>query len=180
MKAKATTAAAARVTRDMGLRERQIGIGPRARRDDIGLRAIHRAPRGLWLGFVLHLACWMASSAEAWVALRFMGAPLGPAAVLAMESLLYAIRSVAFAVPNAVGVQEGAYVMLGGIFGLGPEAAIALSLLKRGRDLAIGVPALLVWQMAEGGHAWRRRHTADGADATARPPISRFRTDRPT
>ncbi len=75
---------------------------------------------------------------------------------MVIESLVYAVRSVAFAIPNAVGVQEGAYVLIGAGFGLSPEMAIALSLLKRGRDLAIGLPALGVWQIVEGGRLWRR------------------------
>jgi hypothetical protein len=37
-------------------------------------------------------------------------------------------------VPNAVGVQEGAYILLGAIFGLSAETVLALSLLKRARD----------------------------------------------
>ena len=121
------------------------------------IRDIYLRPRALWLGGGLHLAAWIASSGQAWIALRFMGIDLGLGPVLAIESLLYAIRSVAFAVPNAVGVQEGAYVMLGAAFGLAPEAALALSLLKRARDLAIGVPALLVWQMLESGRLLGRR-----------------------
>jgi len=79
------------------------------------------------------------------------------AAALAIDSLLYGLRSVAFFVPSALGVQEGGLVLLGGMFGLGPEAALALSFIKRGRDLAIGVPALLAWQMIEGRRAWLGR-----------------------
>jgi hypothetical protein len=70
--------------------------------------------------------------------------------------MLYAVRSIAFAVPNAVGVQEGAYILLGASFGLTPETALALSLLKRARDLTIGVPALVAWQLLESGRLWRR------------------------
>jgi hypothetical protein len=88
--------------------------------------------------------------------LRFAGASLGFATVLVIESLLYAARSVAFAVPNAVGVQEGAYILLGASFGLTPETALALSLLKRARDLTIGLPALAVWQFLESGRLWHR------------------------
>jgi glycosyltransferase 2 family protein len=121
------------------------------------IRDIYLHPRTLWLGGGLHLAAWIASGVQAWIALRFMGIDLGLGSVLAIESLLYAIRSVAFAVPNALGVQEGAYVMLGAAFGLTPETALALSLLKRARDLAIGVPALLVWQMLESGRFLGRR-----------------------
>ena len=76
---------------------------------------------------------------------------------LVIESLLYAIRTAAFAVPQGVGVQEGAYVLLGAGFGLTPEMSLALSLLKRARDLTIGLPAIAVWQAIEGGRLWRRR-----------------------
>jgi len=128
-----------------------------------GAAALHRAiadiyARQLRLGasFVLHLVCWIAATFEAWLVLRFAGKPLGFGVVLVIEGLLYAVRSVAFAVPNAVGVQEAAYVLLGGSFGLTPEMALALSLLKRARDLALGLPVLAAWQLLEGGRLWRR------------------------
>jgi putative membrane protein len=121
------------------------------------IHEIHRASGGLWGCFLLHLLAWLWTAAEAWVALRLMGAPLGIGQLLAIESLLYAIRSVAFVVPNALGVQEGAYVMLGATFGLTPDVALGLSLLKRGRDLTLGVPALLAWQIFESRRLWRRR-----------------------
>jgi putative membrane protein len=120
------------------------------------LLRIYRHRAGLWQGFFLHLICWVASAVEVWVALRLAGRTLDFAAVLVIESLLYAIRTIAFAIPNAVGIQEGAYILLGGAFGLTPEMAIALSLLKRARDLAIGLPALGAWQAVEGGRLWRR------------------------
>jgi putative membrane protein len=116
----------------------------------------YRRKAGLWTGFFLHLACWVASAVEVWIALRLAGRALDFAVVLVIESLLYAIRTVAFAIPNAVGVQEGAYILLGGAFGLTPEMALAVSLLKRARDLAIGLPALGSWQAIEGGRIWRR------------------------
>lgn len=119
------------------------------------IHAMYARMAGPQLGFVLHLAGWIANGVEAWIALHLMGVPLGIAAVLTIESLLYALRSFAFFVPNAVGVQEGAYVVLGGLFGLPPDMALALSLLKRGRDLTIGVPALLIWQGTEGRRALR-------------------------
>jgi putative membrane protein len=112
---------------------------------------------GLWSGFALHLACWILSAVEVWIALHLAGAPLSFQTVLVIESMLYAIRTVAFAIPNAVGIQEGAYVLIGAAFGLTPEVALAISLLKRARDLVIGLPALATWQIAEGGHLWRRR-----------------------
>jgi putative membrane protein len=120
------------------------------------LTRIYQRRKGVFFSFVLHLACWIASTLEAWVALRFAGAALDFAAVLVIESLLYAARSVAFAIPNAVGVQEGAYILLGASFGLTAETALALSLLKRARDLTIGLPALAAWQLVESGRLWQR------------------------
>jgi putative membrane protein len=138
-----------------------------AERTAAGAVALHAALLGIYRHrgrlaacCALHLACWIASTAEVWFALRIAGEPLSFGAVLAIESLLYAIRTAAFAVPQAVGVQEGAYILLGAGFGLTPDMSLALSLLKRGRDLAIGLPALAVWQALESNRLWRRRAAA--------------------
>lgn len=117
---------------------------------------IYGGHRRLVAGFFLHLFTWIASAGEIWFALQLMGRPLGPGPVLAIEGILYAARGAAFAVPGAFGVQEGVYVVLGGIFGLGPETALALSLLKRARDLWLGAPSLVVWQFMESRRLWRR------------------------
>ena len=69
--------------------------------------------------------------------------------MLTIESLIYCTRALAFFVPSAVGVQEGGYIMIGAALGLAPDLALSLSLLKRGRDLLIGVPALVSWQLLE-------------------------------
>ncbi|MBV9828212.1 MAG: flippase-like domain-containing protein [Alphaproteobacteria bacterium] len=121
------------------------------------LADIYARRGGLWASFCLHLICWIASAIEIWLALHLAGQPLSFGAVLAIESLLYAIRTAAFVVPQAVGVQEGAYILLGAGFGLTPEMSLALSLLKRARDLTIGLPAIGVWQFIESGRVWRRR-----------------------
>ena len=113
------------------------------------IASIHGQRRPIALAVFLHFCAWLASGCEAWIALRLMGVEVGLPPVIAIESLLFALRSVAFFVPGAVGVQEGAYVLLGTGFGLPPQVVLALSLLKRARDVAIGVPALVGWQMQE-------------------------------
>jgi glycosyltransferase 2 family protein len=120
----------------------------------VSMAGIYRAPRRVWLSATLHLACWIASAVGTWIALRLIGARADLAAVVAIESLVYAIRSVAFMVPNALGVQEAAYMMLAPLMGVGPELGLAVSLLKRARDIAIGVPTLLIWQFMEGKRAF--------------------------
>ncbi|HEX6441022.1 MAG TPA: lysylphosphatidylglycerol synthase domain-containing protein [Stellaceae bacterium] len=131
---------------------------------------IYRRKGGLIVSFTLHLVCWIASAAEVWLALRLAGQPLPFFTVVAIESMIYAARTAAFIVPNAVGVQEGAYILLGASFGVTPEMALALSFLKRARDIAIGLPTLGVWQAVEGGRMWRRGAAAPAtADVTALP-----------
>jgi hypothetical protein len=86
-----------------------------------------------------------------------MGVRPGFGSLVVLESLTFAIRTAAFFVPAAAGVQEGGYVLLGGALGIAPEFALALSLLKRGRELVLGTAALLLWHSIESHRMWRRR-----------------------
>ena len=45
--------------------------------------------------------------------------------------------------PGALGVQEGGFLVVGGLVGLPPELALALALVRRARDVIIFVPALI-------------------------------------
>jgi hypothetical protein len=60
------------------------------------------------------------------------------------------VRSAGFFIPASLGVQEGGYLVFGMLFGLSPEVALALSLVRRVRQLLVGVPALFAWQYYEG------------------------------
>ena len=93
-----------------------------------------------------------------------MDIPVTIADAWLLESLILAIRAAAFFVPGAVGVQEGAFVLLGAVIGISPEVALALSLIKRVRELVIGVPALLAWQVSEGKNLFFRPPTASASD----------------
>lgn len=115
------------------------------------------------LAAVLHGVGWVGSGAVSWIALRAMGSPLPFLAVLTVESLMLAVKSFGFAVPGALGVQEGAYALIGPVFGLPAETALALSFVKRARDLVVGAPVLLVWNALEGrGLLSRRRSPSPG------------------
>jgi glycosyltransferase 2 family protein len=117
------------------------------------LDAIYHHPLRVGLSVALHFAGWIASAIGTWIAFRLIGARVDLASVMAIESLVYATRSAAVLVPNALGVQEAAYAVLAPLFGIGAEFGLAVSLLKRARDIAVGVPILLIWQAVEGQHA---------------------------
>jgi putative membrane protein len=127
----------------------------------LSLRQMLDSPKALAISFALHLAAWVGVALEAWFALRLMGAPISLPAAMALESLLFAARSLAFFTPSALGVQEGAYAALAPLVGLAPSDALALSLIKRARDLAIGAPALLIWERIEAARLLRTRSAAD-------------------
>lgn len=124
------------------------------------------ARRGALLrSLVIHLVGWFVGALEVWVVLWAMGHPIGFGEAVIIESLMHAVRGAAFAVPGALGAQEGGLIMLCAIFGIGPEAALALSLVKRLPDLVIGVPGLVAWQAMEG---WRYRRVARTGDQIGR------------
>ncbi len=121
------------------------------------LDSIYRSRERVGLSLALHFAAWIASAIGAWIAFRLIGARVDLESVLAIESLVYAARSAGAFIPNALGVQEAAYAVLAPLFGVGADFGLAVSLLKRARDIAVGAPILLIWQAAESRRALRSR-----------------------
>lgn len=102
-----------------------------------------------WFACMVRLVGWVIGTGEVWLALHFLGHPVTLIDALMLESLGQAIRSAAFVIPGALGIQEGAYLVLGASIGIPPQTGLALSLVKRVRELAFGLPGLLVWQWQE-------------------------------
>lgn len=98
---------------------------------------------------VFHLVCWFGTAAASYVGFHALGVPISYVDAICIESMLHAIMALAFFVPGRVGIQEAAYTLLGGIFGIPPEIALSLSLLRRARDFVIAVPVLVIWQGIE-------------------------------
>jgi putative membrane protein len=124
------------------------------------LDTIYESPLRFVASLLLHLCGWIASAAGTWLAFRLTGHPIEFSWVIMIESLVYAARSAVFVVPNALGVQEAAYALLTPLVGVGKEIGLAVSLLKRARDIAIGIPIVLIWQAMEGRRALASKDTA--------------------
>ena len=122
---------------------------------------LYRDRRAIRVSLVWHVLSWVLGASEIWVALHLLGHPVPLAAAIVLESLAEAIRTAAFAVPGALGVQEGGFVLLGNVYGFGPELSIALSLTKRVRELCLGIPGLIVWQVEAAARTGTRRATAE-------------------
>jgi glycosyltransferase 2 family protein len=117
------------------------------------LEALYRQPVRLAFASTFHLLAWIASGLWLWVIFRLCGAEIDVTSCIAIESLLAALRGITLFIPAALGVQEAGYAALAPVFGAGPEIGLAVSLLKRARDVVLGIPVLLIWQAVEGRRA---------------------------
>jgi putative membrane protein len=99
----------------------------------------------------VHILGWLIGVGEVWFALSWMGHPVSLADALVIESLIQAVRAGAFMIPSAIGAQEAGLILLCGIFGVPPDQALALSLIKRAADVIVGLPGLIALQIMEGG-----------------------------
>jgi len=129
-----------------------------------GLRTLHesvqssyRKRRALTASSVLHLLAWFLGVAEIRIALTSIGLHPGWGECLVLESLGQAVRSADFAIPGVMGVQEGGFLVIGSLYGIRPEVALALSLVKRVPDIVLGVPGLLAWLHLEAARAKQER-----------------------
>lgn len=132
-------------------------LATRADAIDSAVSALYRQRDRVASSFALSLAGWIAGTAEVWLALHFLGHPVSWLDALLLESVGQAICGAAFAIPGSLGAQEGGYLLLAPLVGLPPEAALALSLAKRARELALGLPGLLYLHFSE--RNWQRRQT---------------------
>ncbi len=117
---------------------------------DRAVRRLYRRRRELTMCGAWQLAGWIAGAGEIWIALNFLGRPVGFGDAVIVEALIQALSSGAFVVPGALGIQEGGFLVIGGMIGLPPDIALALALMRRARDILLFAPALIVWQVSLG------------------------------
>jgi glycosyltransferase 2 family protein len=117
------------------------------------LDAIYESRARVALSAAIHLLAWIGGALGSFIALRLIGVHIDLLSVIAIESLVCAVRSAAVLVPGGLGVQEAAYTLLMPLIGIAAPVGLALSLIKRARDIAVGVPILLLSQATEGRRA---------------------------
>ena len=119
----------------------------------------------LALGIFVHLIGWICTGVAGWIGYHALGVPIDFDDAMAIEALLSAAAAIAFLVPVNAGVQEAGYAGLGAVFGVPPDVSLGVSLVRRGRDIVVGVPILLLWQLLEMRQL--RRAATDGVAAEA-------------
>jgi putative membrane protein len=128
---------------------------------DEAIRAVYARRRG-----VIGSCAWTATSlilgsGEIWIALHALGLHATLANSVILQSMVLTIRSAMFPVPGALGVQEGGYVVVGNLLGIPGDSAFALSLIARVRELIVGIPGLIAWQVIEARRVLRARLAAN-------------------
>jgi putative membrane protein len=124
---------------------------------DQTLAKIYARKRAIATCSAVTMLSFVVGSAEVWMGLHAVGVPASFDRALILESVGQGVQTLLCLVPGALGVREGGYIVVGGLLGIPGEAALALALIRRVRELAIGLPGLLIWQFVEGGHFWRSR-----------------------
>ncbi|MEI6556796.1 MAG: lysylphosphatidylglycerol synthase domain-containing protein [Rhodospirillaceae bacterium] len=109
------------------------------------LAALYARPGVLARSAGWRLLAWVAGALEMGLAVLLLGQSIGLRQALIFEAVGQAFRNAGFAIPGALGIQEGGLIVAGSLIGLGPDLALTVSLIKRMRDLVLGGPALLIW-----------------------------------
>ena len=110
---------------------------------------IYRQHRRVAWSMLLQFAGWIGSGLWLWVVLEAMGLRAELWTAIAIQALVEGLRSATVFIPASVGIQELGYAALAPVFGLTPEIGLAVSLLRRARDIVVAVPVLLLWQAIE-------------------------------
>ena len=150
---------------------------------DQEIRAVYARRKDVLLSAFWLSTAWIFGVVEVWLALWLLGYPVNLLAALLIESLVQGIRAAAFDFRRARG-SGGRLPDIGTLVGVPADAALALALTRRVRELAFGVPGILAWQWFEArsqwlkqrrGQAGARRQTLAGRALVTAPPGRRGR-----
>lgn len=134
----------------------------RGRALDAALRETWGRRRRVALAVIHLLGFRVLLTLEVWWIMQLLGHPVSLAEALILDSLAQAVRSGAFMLPAGLGAQEGGFVALGVVLGVPEPVALSASLLRRLRELEVGIPALVVWQWSL-SRGLLARHRGDGS-----------------
>lgn len=133
------------------------------------LRSLFQAPPRLCVAVLFQVAGLLVGVLETWLVLSWVHHPVSIPAAIALEATTQAVRTFIFFVPAGLGAQEAALMGVAASLGIPQEAALALSLAKRMREILFGLPALLGWQWIEARELKGKRVKA--LDTRSMPPI---------
>lgn len=128
---------------------------------DETVRALYARRKAVFACCAWTILSLVMGSGEIWIALHALDLQATVTNALILQSMVLTVRSAAFAVPSGLGVQETGYYFVGHLLGIPDYLAITLALIARVRELALGIPGLICWQLIEARRLWRARLAAN-------------------
>jgi uncharacterized membrane protein YbhN (UPF0104 family) len=126
---------------------RRLGFGEAMAGLHDSLMALHHRPAAVLRALALHGLSWSLGGAEVWVILHAIAVPVSPGAAFAIEGLGMAARSLGFALPAGLAAQEAGFVLACAVFGISAQEGLALSMVKRVREVLVAAFGILVWRI---------------------------------
>ncbi len=126
---------------------RQESLTESAQQVDQAIKKMYGRTLQLAGAFAWRFAFRLVSAGEVWLVMNWLEHPVNLWEALILESLGQAVRSAAFLIPGGLGAQEGGLMLIGTALGIPTSISLSLSLCKRCRELILGVPGLIVWQL---------------------------------
>ena len=112
---------------------------------DISLNKLSHRKWRLLNAVVLRLMGWIAGAFEIYVFFWVIGVDAKITDVIIIESVTAIIRSAAFFIPSAIGVQELAFVIVGELVGYSSIVSFSVAIGRRLREIMVGIPAIITW-----------------------------------
>ena len=94
---------------------------------------------------LVHIVGWVVGSLEVYLVLQWLGVEASLADALVVDAFATGMRFIGFAVPSALGVLEGSYMIAFGALGFGTGLGLSYALIRRLRLViwsALGLLAL--------------------------------------
>lgn len=93
---------------------------------------------------LVHLLGWVAGSFEVYLVLRWLHVGVSFTDALVIDALGTGVKFLAFAIPGALGVLEGGFMVVFGVIGLGSGLGLSFTLIRRIRMVAWSALGVLV------------------------------------
>ena len=96
-------------------------------------------------------------TAEVYLACYLLGHPISILEAIMLKSLSSTLSDAVFVIPNAYGIQEGAFILVGSLVGLDANTSLAVSLSIRIRDLIFDPAGLMMLHQIESKQFVKRK-----------------------
>ncbi|MFT5350886.1 MAG: putative membrane protein [Gammaproteobacteria bacterium] len=96
-------------------------------------------------------------TAEVYLACYLLGHPISILEAIMLKSLSSTLSDAVFVIPNAYGIQEGAFILVGSLVGLDANTSLAVSLSIRIRDLIFDPAGLMTLHQIESKQFVKRK-----------------------